>query len=522
MWREPLEDPPAAVKLHVRLTVAAGAHNAGRTRPAPATIIPTRYPGLVRLAAALALATVLYGNTLANDLVWDDRLTATAPLALAVPTGAWFRPFTMATFAIDRRLWNDWPAGFHLTNLCLHAGVAWLLGALVVDFGAPAGLALASTLVFLAHPVQSEAVAYVSGRTDLLCALWSLIALRAWRRARHAADAAAWATTAALVAALLSKEAAVLVPLVLLVPGAHPATRAPRPWLPLTAVAGWLVLWTRQGGAILALGDLVDRLPAIAVMALTYVRLLLWPADLHLERFIPVPGWSPATTACAWAACATLLALLACTARRTTAGWALLALAAVTYAPAAGIIPVYPAIADRALFAAEHFLYLPLLGLAPLGVAALGRTVPRPTAAAVLAVVLLAWGVIVVDRNRDWRTEEVLFRHTVAFDPPAARVWFNLGNLALAAGQLDDAERWYRAALVREPGDAGAHLNLGIVHQRRGRRGEAEEEYRRALAADPQQTDAARGLAALLAARGAMAEAARVLETVSAPGAGAH
>ena len=60
--------------------------------------------------------------------------------------------------------------------------------------------------------MQTEAVTYVSGRTDVLCALWTLAGLLAWRRARRAADAWAVLSTLTFLAALRCKEAAALNP----------------------------------------------------------------------------------------------------------------------------------------------------------------------------------------------------------------------------------------------------------------------------------------------------------------------
>ena len=140
------------------------------------------------------------------------------------------------------------------------------------------------------------------------------------------------------------------------------------------------------------------------------------------------------------------------------------------------------------------------------------RTVPPRTAAALLGAVLLAWGAVVFGRIPDWRDEETLFRHTIRYDPPSARVWFNLGNLALRDGRLDEAERLYREALAREPGDGAAHLNLAITLDRRKPfTPDAEEHYRRAIASRPTLREAYRGLAAHYAARGDMAEARRLL-----------
>jgi tetratricopeptide (TPR) repeat protein len=64
-------------------------------------------------------------------------------------------------------------------------------------------------------------------------------------------------------------------------------------------------------------------------------------------------------------------------------------------------------------------------------------------------------------------------------------VWDNLANLRLAAGDVAEAERLYRAALARAPGDADAHWNLAIALQRQGRPAEALEHYREGARLDP-------------------------------------
>jgi len=472
-----------------------------------------------RWAILLGVAAVLYAGALRSGFVWDDLLTAVParPLGEVVTerTGSWYRPLVMLSFAGDRALWGAWPTGFHATNVLLHVGVAGLLASLCAAVGLGAGASTAAALVFLTHPVQTEAVTYVSGRTDVLCALFVLLALLAWRRARHALDAWAFGSAIAFVAALLCKEAAVLLPLALVLPGTHPAARSPRPLLPLAACALWVLALASTGQHALRLTELPARLPAIAIAALTNARVLLWPSDLHLERFTAVGGRAAGVALAAWVALVALaLGLVAC-ARRVPAGWLFLGIALLAYVPVSGVVPVYPAIADRALFTAEHFLYLPLLGLAPLAVGFAMRAVPAraaPLLPALLGAVLVAWGAVVIDRNRDWHDEETLFRHTVGYDPPSARVWFNLGNLALRDGRLDEAEQRYRAALAREPRDGAAHLNLAItLDRRRAFTPEAEEHYREAIASRPALREAYRGLAAHFAARGDMGEVRRLL-----------
>jgi len=383
-------------------------------------------------------------------------------------------------------LWGTSAFGFHLTNLLAHAAVGSLVGTFAEVLGATPGAALAASLLFVAHPVQTEAVSYVSGRTDVLCALFVLGALLVWRRARRAADGWAIASAALVLAALGCKETALLVPLVFLVPGGHPLATPPRPWLPIAAAIVWATGWALTAAPAAALTGVGSRLPAVAAMGLEYARLLAWPSDLHLERFVVVPGRPLAMVAAQLATVVLLLAVLVHAASRVRGGAVALALAGATYLPASGVVPVYPAVADRALFAAEHFLYLPLCGLVPLLVVWARRDFPDARVAAALVVVLLAaWTPLTIARNRDWRDEETLFTHTLRYDPPTARVWYDLGNLRLATGKSAEAERLYRAALVRDPRDAAIHLNLGIALQRQNRRVEAATSYEEALRLDP-------------------------------------
>jgi len=475
-------------------------------RPVAGTFDTARSSRLVRVALTTALTAVLYGNTLGNDFVWDDQLLARTPPPVAevlgARTGPYYRPLVMLTFHVDRALWGDRPAGYHATNLLAHAATSVLTGELAAAVGLGAGAALASALAFAAHPVQTDAVSYISGRTDVLCALFVLLAILLWRRAAHPVDGHAIAAAAAFAAALSCKETAAPLALAFLVPGAHPAARPPRPLLPVATAGLWAFLYFTSTPAPPAAGSLAERAPGILMAVASYVRLLVLPTDLHLERFVAVRGWSVAAlvaSATLVTACGTGLLLAA---RRVPGGRFLLALALLAYLPGAGIVPVYPAIADRWLFAPEHFLYVPLLGLAPLLVgttAAVLPAAPRRLGAFAIAGLVVWWGVLTVDRNRTWRNETILFEDALRYEPPTARLWFNAGNLALADGRLDEAAERYTQAIARAPRDVAAHLNLGIVRQRQGRTTDAVRQYELVLQIDPRHEGAARALVTLRA-----------------------
>jgi hypothetical protein len=476
---------------------------------------------LIPLAVALA-----YAAAVPHPFVWDDPLTILENPAVrearwgeivSRPTGSYVRPVVFATFALDLEASGPSPAALRLTNLALHAAAACLLLAAAVALGTARPLALATALLFALHPVQTEAVTYVSGRTDLLAAVFSLGALILHARG-HGWDGKP-GRRAALGGALLlyalalgSKESAVALPLALLCGDRVFAERTGRSRradlgsiLPYLALLALYVLWRagRDGGA-LAIGDFpgsTEGWAAVLAAAASYARLLLFPVNLHLERFV------------AGAAPSALLGLVVIAA----GAWALrrgspavrfwILWAAVAYLPTANLLRVYPGLPPGTVFAAEHFLYLPSTGLlAALILAAAPRLRARPSVAGFLAV-LLCFAFLLQDRNRDWRDEETLYRHTLRFTPESARVRLNLGNLYLARGDLARAADTYREGLRHHPADPDLLTNAGLAALALGRLGEAEAALRQVVAIQPGEAQAWANLGALLATAGRTAEA---------------
>src|SRR5690606_18147798 len=81
--------------------------------------------------------------------------------------------------------WEGHPGGFHVTNLALHGVVACLVFLTLRRWSGREGAALVASLVWAWHPTKTEAVVWISGRTDLLCTMGLLVAvLGAGRRFR--------------------------------------------------------------------------------------------------------------------------------------------------------------------------------------------------------------------------------------------------------------------------------------------------------------------------------------------------
>lgn len=136
-----------------------------------------------------------------NGYFWDDHLVLEMQLpAIEGPSGAFFPPFRLPQWSAayyrplvtvsllaDAAIWGSRPFGYHLTVLALHAlscGLVFLLANLLYGEGAggsgrrPVMIGtLAATLVFVLHPVHAEAVAWISGRADILASLFTVLAL---------------------------------------------------------------------------------------------------------------------------------------------------------------------------------------------------------------------------------------------------------------------------------------------------------------------------------------------------------
>lgn len=504
---------------------------AGRRGPAPragATTAARAGRGSTPWAAAIALglaAVAPYLPALANDLVWDDRLhlvdnprldgVGAALSYLWLPEGIYHRPLVFLSYALQRQLGADSAALLHLGNLALHGFNAALLFLVAARTGVPAAAAACGALLFAWHPLQSEAVAYVSGRTDLLVAAASLAALVAvlGRQGESPARALARgsAAAAATAAAIASKESGYALPLFLAwVVWHRPAPARTRLALvgPAFVVAALLLLLRPAALPPIRLEPLAALADAGRTAAV-YGRLLLWPADLEIDRLTPVAQSLPATLGFSVLGLA-LAAAVGLGLRRSTVTSTWTAWAAVFYLPIANFVPLYGAIAGRALFTPEHNLYLPIAGLAVLAAAgsfaAAERRRATRLAGALCVFVLVAYGGRTWARMADWRDEATLFARAAAAGSLSPRVWYNLGNAQMQAGRRGAAVSAYGRAVQLAPADAEAWMNLGVALQLEGRYGDALAAYERALAAGP-SPQLYRNLASLHRARGDLAAA---------------
>ena len=266
-------------------------------------------------ALVFVLAAALYAPSVSYGFVWDDislirenRFLHDFTTLRENLTGDFFRrshdpasighwrPLPTLTYMFDWRAGHGEPHAFHVHNAILHGLAAALLAMLALELGLSAPAASGAALLFASHPVHVEAVAWISGRPDLLCGLFVIAALLLdARAAKSGGRALAIASGCATLAGLLSKEMAVIVPAAvalraLMLPGRaeekdpSPARRAARAVLPHgVAIAVYL---TARFGVL----GILPRGSAAAAAGHAALFVTWWSAFLEYARVVAWPG----------------------------------------------------------------------------------------------------------------------------------------------------------------------------------------------------------------------------------------
>ncbi len=411
-----------------------------------------------------------------------------------------YRPVTYASFALSYALSGYSPGGYRLFNLLIHFLNALLVYVIVRLVSSARGgdgggewAAFLAAAAFALHPVQTNAVTYISGRAVLLASFFSLASFYCFLRFRRGGGYAWGAASPVLfLLGLLSKEMAVALPGLmlaydLLMPRAVPRKKRAWPiYIPLAAaLIGFLFIKRVLEGFVVepsyAVGP-YQYLLAEARAFLIYLRLAFLPINLNWDYYLPLPksfnGYALVSGLLVLAACIVLFRLR----RRDPAVsffgfWFLIALA-----PESSIIPIPDTVV-------EYRLYLPLAGLLAAASVYAGRLVVRRPALKGMALAAIALaGVLTFARNEVWATELTLWQDVVKKSPWSPRAHFNLGKSYLDLKMYDEAS----AELVQVVhGDAAGaispelYIKIGSTLTAIGKYREATEVLERAVAADP-------------------------------------
>ncbi len=445
------------------------------------------------------IACLLYVNTVSNGLIFDDQRLIEEqqeirdPWDLGTIFGGryWgeikekdplYRPLTIWSLALNHRanrllgLPGEHPAGYHLVNMLLHALVGCVLYRLLMQIGIAAKGSLATALLFVAHPIHTEAVAAIVNRSELLAALFGLTFLTLHARRK-------WIGAFCYLLAVWSKEsAAVFFPLAIWTDTCPGGKQRKWPFTHYGSYGLVLVVWL--GLRSLVIGDrslmvpkldnplveasLAERILTAGRVQFDYLRLQLWPAGLSSDySFNQIPvvtgGLDPRFLGFVGLLIAALLASWILRKKHPVVAFSVIGYA-VLFSPTSNFLfPIGTIMGERLAYAPSIFFCL----LAGYGMWELYRRVGKP-AAVLLALVLILYGGITVNRNRAWANAEVFYHTQVRTAPNSAKANYGSGREYLVARDFDRAAAYLRHALEISPDYAETWTMLGTVYLEKG------------------------------------------------------
>jgi len=467
------------------------------------------------------LVALCYVNSLPNDFVFDDGpIVSSNPVIRTISpiqflkSPYWtkqqyagiYRPFVVFSLSVDYAIWKRWAPGFRLTNLAVHAINGVLVFSLYQSIAGAGIVPLIAMIIYLVHPVHTEAVTTIVGRSELFAACFLLAAWLLFRQGRTG-----WAALAFFLA-LLSKENAILLPAVLLL--TSPRGRRWIRLLPMIFVAlAYLAMrYSVLGGLGIPVsaqymgGRLTyfERLLTSGRVFIQYLILTFYP--LHLAgdydyNAIPIANfvdWD------AWLGLVLIAATVVTAYFYRHRNWAVslgLSFALIAFIPASNwIMPI-------SILMAERFLYLPMIGLALVGATALSQLEDRRLRRLVGIGALST--AIVLCNSHDYirRDDFTFFKNMVRVVPNSAKARLGWGFALTKAGRNDEAERELEAGLRIIPDYPELLAALALARTTSTSCARAWPLLNRAIQIDPKHADTQRRMADCYLKEGRVSEA---------------
>jgi tetratricopeptide (TPR) repeat protein len=510
------------------------------------------------------LILLVYSNSFNNSFQYDDYHVIVKNPAIKDPANyirfllnpqlgsgtfretSGYRPLLIVSFALNYTLGGLDVFGYHLVNFFLHTLCALLVFYITLSFLglSPAAeelgptrnqlTALFAALLFALHPVQTESVTYITGRSNLMTALFYLLAFWAYLqyqitgkirqsiihggRDAHEASKSPFVSPLGKVGwgrfegifwvilslfsyacALLTKETAVcLIPTLILFHLLFPLGQRWKRWLfslfpYLCLTAAYLIVRVHFFGTLQYnegnIRPLYDNVLTQFRAWVHYLGTLLLPFNLNVDYDFRISHSIFESRVIFSILVLIILAVVIWRISKASrmavffASWFVLNLL-----PTNSLIPLEDVVTDR-------WLYLPAVGYAViLAMAAewLFRVKVRPSSRTgklvfvfFCALLLEFYGFATVLRNFTWTSYWTLWEDAVTKSPNKARPHTALGLAFTSVGRIEEAIGEFKKAIQLNPMAGGAYLNLGYIYNKQGRFEEAIQAYKKAMVVTP-------------------------------------
>src|SRR5262245_19590625 len=489
----------AAAHGVITSTAAAGAKHGAEVR---------WHPLFALVPVALGLITSF--NTLSDGFVADDTtqilnnglikhfgnipdaffksVWAFASNDIVFATDTYYRPLFNVLLTVNYAIFGDSAWGWHLTNALIHSAAVYLVFLVIREMIDDDWVAGISAVLFAVHPAHAESVAWASGITDPWMAVFALPAVYYyWKYAKGGRPAYAVASAGFYLLALLVKETAIAIPLLIvfcetwyLAGSRSHSARFLRTSkiLSLFAVptAIYIVLrYHALSGVLFGSVPLYPLRAAIQTIPLAitkYLALMIVPVGYSYQHYVALVD--SAGSFAFWGCLAGITVVCAALVLIRSRPLLLCAVWFVVWlAPALAAIRRF----DPEFVVQERYLYLPSIGVC-LAIALGLRWLAgrdwfginwRVPAVAVFAAITIVLAGVYVAQNRVWRDDLHLYQNGIEVDTRSAFGRAFLANAYVQAGKPKDAEREAQAALEVGPEEPNAYMSLAYVAESQGK-----------------------------------------------------
>lgn len=505
----------------------------------------TKFKNLIKIYPTILLVLIgflTYGNSFQNQFVWDDpaffsgnilvrnfdiqKIFTSNTVAGASISSDYYRPVTSVSFAIDYKIWGLNPFGYHLTNTVLHILTALLVYSLLGLLRFNNTLSFWISLIFLVHPVQVEAVTYLSSRGDILYSFLSILSLYLFTLTLYhkkinfefKKNKLVIPTPLLLICSIIlyalsifSKEVSLAIwPIFIFIlifyklqnnltfSSLHQKYKN---HIPTILVFFWISLMYMflrvyilnfnnslnfVGAQNAYTSDIFVRIFTFFKIIWLYLGLIFWPHPLYLERDTPiVTNFINPYVFASIGLIILLLTLAFYEYKKTKNMWIFLGLFWIFLhiIPVSGLIPM-------TYLYHENWLYMPLVGFVIILFSLFRLLLPKinfPKYKKQLSffgsIIVFVLILITIKQNSTWKDPVTLFEHNLKYHQ-TARLYLNLGSAYMSLGDDNKAiDNLNKASKIADMYPQ-IHYNLAHIYLKQNKKSEAREEMIKTFQAD--------------------------------------
>ena len=462
---------------------------------------------IIPILLIIVLGFGIYFNSFSGKFIWDDNFlirdntyiksASKLPYIFTKHIGAsdevkggkgfHYRPLQMLTYAVEYPLWKLDPRGYHIINTLFHILAALALYRLLNILFSNKALSIFTALFFVAHPIHTEAVSYISGRADLLMALFVFLTLIFYIKSLES-EKNCTLVYMSYILALLSREGSLVLPLLIFL--YHYAFKKDIKFRKILPIWGITLAYIVLRFTLLRnfsfssthATTAFERIPGFFAAITEYIRLLFLPLNLHMIYKNRLFNFAEPKVL--FGLLIFMFLLIYAVRKRNTGKIVFFGIAwfFITLLPQSNIYPI-------GTYMAEHWLYLPSIGffivLSNSLLSIKGPKFAKFTAIVFMVGFIVFYSFLTIRQNIYWKGPVTFYKRTLKYNPKSGFLYNDLGLSYYNAGNTKEAVISYKKAIALDPDYVNTYVNLGNLYASTGNNAEALIFYNKAIGINP-------------------------------------